>query len=106
MNEYSSHNRPDDQDGPAPPGAPPPGPGSDDPGARLRRALSRNTLLPQDVPSTSSKSNTGGSEAASASAGVPFVPFQDDVTPTASARRGLGYKKRRFYGLMIDLLFD
>lgn len=70
MNEYSAHNRPDDQDGPAPPGAPPPGPGSDDPGARLRRALSRNTLLPQDVPSTSSKSNTGGSQGASASAGV------------------------------------
>ena len=70
MNEYSAHNRPDDQDGPAPPGAPPPGPGSDDPGARLRRALSRNTMLPQDVRSTSSKSVTSGSQAASASAGA------------------------------------
>ena len=70
MNEYSAHDRPDEQDGPAPPGAPPPGPGSDDPGARLRRALSRNTLLPQDIPSTSSKSNTSGSQAASASAGA------------------------------------
>ena len=57
--EYAKYNSPDDPDGPA---APKPGTsarGEPDPGARLLRALSRNTLLPQDVPSTSGGASSG-----------------------------------------------
>ena len=68
-NEYANANRPDDQDGPAASGSGTSAPGELDPGARLRRALSRNTLLPQDVPSTSKGTGNSGSKPSDASQG-------------------------------------
>ena len=67
--EYAN-GRPDDQDGPAPPGPGAPPPSAPDPGDRIRRALSRNTMMPEDVPSTSSTAASGGSTANSASQGL------------------------------------
>ena len=59
-NNYASRTGPDDQDGPAAPGPGTSAQDAPDPGARLRHALSRNTLLPQDVPSTASGSKPEG----------------------------------------------
>lgn len=58
-NEYINQRRPDDQDGPAAPGPGPLAQNAPDPADRLRRALSRNTMLPQDVPSTSESAASG-----------------------------------------------
>ena len=59
--------------GPQRPGSGTSAPGESDPGARLRRALSRNTLLPQDVPSTSKGTGDSGSQPSSASQGKTFI---------------------------------
>lgn len=65
--EYANHK--DDQDGPAPPHSGTPDSESD-PGARLRRALSRNTMLPQDVPSAAGSKTGAASKSNNASQGM------------------------------------
>lgn len=69
-NDYANYTGPDDQDGPGPGTS---AQGAPDPGARLRHALSRNTLLPQDVPSTSEGATTPGSKPDSTSQGETLV---------------------------------
>lgn len=71
--EYAKYNGPDDPDGPAASKSGTSAGGEPDPGARLRRALSRNTLLPQDVPSTSGGADSGSKPNNASQGEIPNV---------------------------------
>lgn len=76
----------DEDDAPAPPGAKPAG---EDGGAALRRALSRNTIVPQQVydgaPSSPADSDGGASTGNNVTQAADGAPSAATDVPTASA---------------------